>query len=212
MNSRCRRCRGGGSSAGSCTMVSAAGIGPEERVQRGAAAGAGRSASRSYLLYQPGKDYEIYEDYINAADRFRQALRVTHSEHAFRHDLVVRAIFTLKKAQLHEEAIQLAEAEMANWQHSPDFFFALGVLQQRLTRPGKTAVGPGWTRCTHSCEPDFPRPGSGGILFNPVKVDRPLLERDAAHGRQVGRVQQRYYLDVLAASRIGSHVFFSGHS
>lgn len=81
-----------------------------------------------YLLYQLGKDFEVYEDYPNAALRFRQALRLSDGAHAFRHDLVVRAIFTLKKALLHEEAIQLAEAEMANWQHSPDFFFALGDL------------------------------------------------------------------------------------
>ncbi|HEY0490379.1 MAG TPA: glycosyltransferase [Telluria sp.] len=81
-----------------------------------------------YLSYQLGKDYEVYEDYINAAERFKQALGLSDGGHAFRHDLVVRAIFTLKKAQLHEEAIQLAEAEMPNWQQSPDFFFALGDL------------------------------------------------------------------------------------
>jgi glycosyltransferase involved in cell wall biosynthesis len=81
-----------------------------------------------YLLYQLGKDYEVYEDYGNAVQRFRQALQFSGAADPFRHELVVRAIYALKKAQLHEEAIGLAELEMANWQHSPDFYFALGDL------------------------------------------------------------------------------------
>ena len=108
-----------------------------------------------YLLYQLGKDYEIYGDYANAAARFRQALQVTPAGQGFRHDLVVRAIFSLKRAQLHEEAIQLAEAEMANWQHSPDFFFALGdLLLEWATLNPATAysellpvVESSWLRC-----------------------------------------------------------------
>jgi hypothetical protein len=60
--------------------------------------------------------------------RFRQALKFSRAGDPFRHELVVRAIYALKKAQLHEEAIGLAELEMDNWQHSPDFYFALGDL------------------------------------------------------------------------------------
>lgn len=108
-----------------------------------------------YLLYQLGKDHEVYEDYISAAELFRQALHITDSRHAFRHDMVVRAIFTLKKARLHEEAIQLAEAEMANWQHSPDFFFALGdlLLEWAALNPATAyeellpVVESSWLRC-----------------------------------------------------------------
>lgn len=81
-----------------------------------------------YLLYQLGRNYEVYEDYDGAVLRFRQALQVARTGDAFRHDLVVRAIFSLKKAQHHAEAIALAEAEMPHWQHSPDFFFVLGDL------------------------------------------------------------------------------------
>lgn len=81
-----------------------------------------------YLLYQLGKNYEGYEDYARAVERYRQALALTDHHAAYRHALVVRSIFTLKKAQLHAEAIALAEAEMPHWQHSPDFFFVLGDL------------------------------------------------------------------------------------
>ena len=81
-----------------------------------------------YLLYQLGKNYEIYEDYDNAVVRYRAALQCSGPTDAFRHDLVVRAIFSLKKAQQHEAAVALSETEMPYWQHSPDFFFVLGDL------------------------------------------------------------------------------------
>jgi glycosyltransferase involved in cell wall biosynthesis len=81
-----------------------------------------------YLLYQLGRNYEVYGDYPAAVTRFRQALQYSRPDHGFRHDLVVRSIFALKMAQLHPEAIEFAEGEMANWQHSPDFFFVLGDL------------------------------------------------------------------------------------
>lgn len=81
-----------------------------------------------YLSYQLGRNYEVYEDYASAVVHFRHALQVSKPASAFRHDLVVRSIFALKKAQLHPEAIELAEVEMPNWQHSPDFFFVLGDL------------------------------------------------------------------------------------
>jgi glycosyltransferase involved in cell wall biosynthesis len=82
----------------------------------------------SYLLYQLGKNYEAYEDYAKAVVRYRQALALTDTKAMYRHALVVRAIFAMKMAQLHEDAIRLAETEMDNWQHSPDFFFVLGDL------------------------------------------------------------------------------------
>jgi glycosyltransferase involved in cell wall biosynthesis len=79
-----------------------------------------------YLLYQLARNYEVYEDYCAAVPYFRQALQLLRGDAAYRHDLVVRALFSLKGAGLHEEALALAEAEMGNWQHSPDFFFVLG--------------------------------------------------------------------------------------
>lgn len=82
----------------------------------------------AYLTYQLGKNYEAYQDYSRAVVYYRQALTLTDPGATYRHALVVRAMFALKMAQLHPEAIELAEHEMPNWQHSPDFFFALGDL------------------------------------------------------------------------------------
>lgn len=81
-----------------------------------------------YLLYQLGKNYEAYEDYAKAIAPYRQALALCDPRAMYRHALVTRSIFSMKKAQLHQEAIRLAEIEMDNWQHSPDFFFVLGDL------------------------------------------------------------------------------------
>lgn len=82
----------------------------------------------AYLSYQLGKNYETAGDFASAAPHYRQALAASGPDAAFRHDLVVRAIYTLKKAQLHQEAIALADAEMPNWPESPDYYFALGDL------------------------------------------------------------------------------------
>lgn len=79
-----------------------------------------------YLLYQLGRNHEVYEDYGAAVPLYRQALQLSGADAAYRHDLVVRTLFTLKKAALHEEALALADTEMGNWQQSPDFFFVLG--------------------------------------------------------------------------------------
>lgn len=81
-----------------------------------------------YLLYQLGKDHETGGDFAAAVPPYREALARSAPDAPFRHDLVVRAIYTMKKAQLHQEAIALADAEMANWQQSPDYYFALGDL------------------------------------------------------------------------------------
>ena len=82
----------------------------------------------AYLTYQLGKNYEAYQDYGRAVPHYRRALALTGPEAPYRHALVVRAMYSLKMAQLHAEAIDLAEREMPNWQHSPDFFFVLGDL------------------------------------------------------------------------------------
>lgn len=81
-----------------------------------------------YLSYQAGKDDEIRGDYQGAVAHYQAALPLTPATAGYRHDIVVRTIYTMKKAQLHEAAIQFAESEYASWQHSPDFFFALGDL------------------------------------------------------------------------------------
>jgi len=82
----------------------------------------------AYLRYQLGKDLEVRGRFDAAAGHYLQALEDGRASDGWRHDLVVRALFTLKKLARHDAAIALAEAEMAHWQASPDFFFALGDL------------------------------------------------------------------------------------
>lgn len=84
------------------------------------------SPQNPYILFQLGVSHAVYGDYVTAVLRYTQALLFTKPDHAFRHDLVVRTMFALKEAGQHEAAIQFAESEMKNWEHSPDFFFALG--------------------------------------------------------------------------------------
>ena len=117
----------------------------------------------AYLQYQLGKDYEVYEDYGNAVLHFMEALRLSHADEAFRHDLVVRTIFSLKQANQHEQAIQLAEQEFANWQNSPDFFFCLAdlMLDWAVLNPADAMkdllpiVESSWKKCLEIGEQPF---------------------------------------------------------
>jgi hypothetical protein len=91
----------------------------------------------AYLSYQLGKELEVRLRFEEAQVHYAQALIHTEPRAAWRHDLVVRAIFTLKKCQQFEAAALLAESEMPLWGHSPDFFFTLGdlLLDWAATQP-----------------------------------------------------------------------------
>ena len=82
----------------------------------------------AYLRYHLGKDLEVRAQFEAAAPHYAQALARADARAAWRHDLVLRTLFTFKKLARFEAAIALAEAEMAHWPHSPDFFFTLGDL------------------------------------------------------------------------------------
>jgi len=90
-----------------------------------------------YLRYQLGKDLELAARFPAAAPHYLHALQGCDARAAWRHDLVLRTLFTLKKLGRHDEAMALAEAEMPHWSGSPDFFFALGdvLLDWAATRP-----------------------------------------------------------------------------
>lgn len=96
----------------------------------------------AYLLYQLGKDHEIYREYPAAAACYARALAHVLPADGFRHDLVLRALYTLKQARQFEQAFALAEAEMPDWQQSPDFFFALGdlTLDWAMENPGEAVT------------------------------------------------------------------------
>jgi hypothetical protein len=107
-----------------------------------------------YLLYQLGKDHEVHDRFDEACQAYIKALPLCPTEQPYRHDLVIRAMYALKQADRLPEAIALAEAEMPQWQHSADFFFALGdVLLSHAMTQGEAAnellpmIEACWLRC-----------------------------------------------------------------
>ena len=82
----------------------------------------------AYLHYQLGKDLELRGQFEAAEPHYAQALRDGDARAAWRHDLVLRTLFTRNKLARFEAAMALAEAEMPHWQQSPDFHFALADL------------------------------------------------------------------------------------
>ena len=82
----------------------------------------------AFLRYQLGKDLEVRAQFEAAAPHYTYAMERAERDAAWRHDLLLRTIFTLKKLQRFEDGVVLAEAEMARWAGSPDFFFTLGDL------------------------------------------------------------------------------------
>ena len=82
----------------------------------------------AYFHYQLGKDLELGSRFVEADPHYRVALERCDARAGWRHDLVLRALFTLKKLGRFAAAIALAEAEMPRWPDSPDFFFTLGDL------------------------------------------------------------------------------------
>jgi len=81
-----------------------------------------------YLLYQLGKNHEVGGEFAEAVPNYLAALAQAGGDAPYRHDLVVRTLFSMKKARQHEAAIQLADREMPHWPQSPDYYFALGDL------------------------------------------------------------------------------------
>jgi tetratricopeptide (TPR) repeat protein len=113
------------------------------------------SPDDAYLLYQTGKDFEVYRQFDDAVSCYERALARSAPGDAFRHDLVLRMIYSLKRAGQLERGIRLAEIEMPNWQHSPDFYFALGdlLLDWAMRNPGQAVqdilpmVESSWAKC-----------------------------------------------------------------
>ena len=82
----------------------------------------------AYLRYQLGKDLELRAQFAAAEPHYAHALQGCDPRAAWRHDLVLRTLFTLKKLGRFESALDLAQGEMPRWGGSPDFYFTLGDL------------------------------------------------------------------------------------
>ena len=112
----------------------------------------------AYLHYQLGKDHEVHQRLSQAWPAYQTALQLlgpaaTRSP-AWRHDLILRSLYVLKASARMDQAMALAQQEMANWPDSPDFFFVLGdvLLDQAVAHPELAAqlvpmMGQAWQRC-----------------------------------------------------------------
>ena len=124
-----------------------------------------RAPDDAYLLYQAGKDHDVYERWAEAAAAFARSRDcdgtatlhtegMVNSTPAWHHDRLVREIHALKKCRRHAEAVHIAEAAMALWPESPDFFFALGdlLLDWAAEEPSRARdllpmIETAWLRC-----------------------------------------------------------------
>jgi tetratricopeptide (TPR) repeat protein len=128
----------------------------------------------AYLRYQLGKDLELRGRFAAAAACYLQAHAEAPPPAAWRHDLVLRLLFSLKKLGRFAQALELAEREMPQWAASPDFFFALGdmLLEWAAAEPARAGallplIESNWLHCIEIGEnpllPDSVR-GRGSFL------------------------------------------------
>jgi len=118
----------------------------------------------AYLHYQIGKDHDVYERWADAALHFNRSraceaasgatVTLAGTTPGWHHDRLVREMHALKQCKRHADAVLLAEAAMPHWQHSPDFFFALGdlLLDWATEEPARAGellpmIESSWLRC-----------------------------------------------------------------
>ena len=118
----------------------------------------------AYLHYQLGKDHDVYERWADAALHFNRSraceaasgatVTLAGTTPGWHHDRLVREMQALKQCKRHADAVLLAEAAMPHWQHSPDFFFALGdlLLDWATEEPARAGellpmIESAWLRC-----------------------------------------------------------------
>lgn len=111
----------------------------------------------AYAWYQLGKDHDVYSRHAEALpcfDRAEALLPDAAPGPAWLHDLVVRRLHALKCMGRHADALLRAEAGLAPWADSPDFFFALGdlLLDWAAEEPARAdalvpMIESAWQRC-----------------------------------------------------------------
>lgn len=77
----------------------------------------------AYVLYQLGKDNDIYNDAKEAVEYYWKALELVPEQAPYRHDLVMRLLACLPRIGQSDKALTLAADEMPKWQHSADFHY-----------------------------------------------------------------------------------------
>ena len=128
----------------------------------------------AYLLYQMGKDADVYHEHALAAQSFAAAWARVAVSAPWRLDLVVRWLGSLKRLGRHEEAAHLIQVTQVEFDTSPDFHFAIGdlMLDWTATAPHRANALLGnaeqaWRRCLNLGERPEQHgsvPGRGGHL------------------------------------------------
>ena len=129
----------------------------------------------AYLWFQLAKEHQARGRAPQAALCFAEALRLAPADAAWRHALVVRTLIALKADGKIDEALALADAEVANWLESPDFYFTIGdlYLEAASREPDRAldhflpVVELAWKRCLEIGErPDLDGAvaGRGGYM------------------------------------------------
>jgi len=87
-----------------------------------------RRPNDPYLSYQLGKEYSCAAEHAKACEPYLKAIALSNPNDDWTHDLVVRAIYSLKEAGRHEKGIEVAGKFMRRFDESPDFYFVLADL------------------------------------------------------------------------------------
>jgi glycosyltransferase involved in cell wall biosynthesis len=180
--------------------------------QRGAKAGRNRRLLQlalaeqpddAYWNYQLGKDLEVNSLFAQAQPLYAKAYASVAANASWRHDLVVRWLYTLKRLGQVDEALRIVATEQADWAHSPDFFFTLGdvLLECALRRPQQAAallpqIEASWLRALQIGEqPDLPDTvrGQKAAAHNLAVFHASLGQADPARHweREALRLRQR---------------------
>lgn len=111
-----------------------------------------------YLHYQLGKDHEVHDRFALALPSYARALDLlgplAARQPSWRHDLILRHLYTLKAEGRVADAVDLAQSEMPHWPDSPDFYFVLGdvLLEHAVTHPEQAGevlpmIRAAWEQC-----------------------------------------------------------------
>jgi glycosyltransferase involved in cell wall biosynthesis len=166
-----------------------------------------KEPNNSYYLYQLGKELENKGDYDAAALFYRDALKLTQKDISYRHDLIIRSIFTFKHTKSFSEIFALA-SEM-EYPESPDFFFVLGdaLLDYALSNPSDAnnilpLIEQSWKTCLELGErPNLPSTvlGRGSFL---------AAENLSVFYQTVGRIEEaKKYSNLAINFRANSKSF-----
>jgi glycosyltransferase involved in cell wall biosynthesis len=80
----------------------------------------------AYFNYQLGKDLAIQEKFQESIVFLENAKSRSSSQMIWRHDLIVRLLFSYKKEKKFSEGFDLIANEEQHFIHSPDFYFCCG--------------------------------------------------------------------------------------